>query len=51
MFRYFKTFYIGKFMGWINNKDLREKLIDVYVGQNPVAPEVTSILKSRYTNC
>jgi len=40
-------------MGWINSKELREKLINIYVGEKTIVPELLKILKSKYTssNC
>ena len=42
----------GKLGGFINNHELREKLVEVYTGdKKAVAPEVVKILKKRYSKC
>jgi len=42
----------GKLGGFVNNHELREKLIEVYTGEKKaVAPEVVKALKKRYSKC
>ena len=42
----------GKLGGFVNNHELRDKLIEVYTGdKKAVAPEVVKVLKKRYSKC
>ena len=41
----------GVLAGWVKSSELRNKLVNVYVGENAVAPSVKTNLKSRYDAC
>ena len=38
----------GVLAGWVKSSELRNRLVDVYVGEKAVAPSVKTNLKSRY---